>query len=90
MSEKVYREIVINWKHCELDIIFPSLHSFYSVDFSGVYEFSRTGQLLPILIGTTMEDPSGSGLQVPVLGAEKDKNSGKVRPSLFTSFYHCR
>ena len=44
----------------------------------GMYEYSRTGQLLPILIGTDMEDPSGSAQQVPVLGVEKEKSTGKV------------
>lgn len=46
-----------------------------------MYEFVRTGQLLPILIGTNMEDPGGSGLLVPVLGVEKDKLTGKVNNS---------
>lgn len=43
-----------------------------------MYEFSRTGQLLPILIGTEMEDLGGSGMNVPVLGVEKQKTTGKV------------
>ncbi|GFO26753.1 cytadherence high molecular weight protein 2 [Plakobranchus ocellatus] len=46
----------------------------------GMYEFTKTGQLLPILIGTTMLDPSGSGLDVPILGAERDIKSGRVVP----------
>ena len=46
----------------------------------GMYEFSRTGQLLPILIGTSMADPSGSEMDVPILGAERDKYTGHVRP----------
>ena len=45
-----------------------------------MYEHKRTGQLLPILIGVTMEDPSGSGQEVPVLGVEKDKTSGNMVP----------
>ena len=48
--------------------------------FSGMYEFGKTGQLLPILVGTSMPDPSGSGQEVPILGAEKDKNTGKIIP----------
>ena len=45
-----------------------------------MYQFSKTGQLLPILVGTTMEDPSGSGLEVPILGAEKDPSTGRIMP----------
>ena len=45
-----------------------------------MYEFTKTGQLLPILIGTTMLDPSGTGIDVPILGAEKDVKTGKVLP----------
>ena len=45
-----------------------------------MYEFPNTGQLLPILIGTTMQDPSGFELQVPILGAERDKLTGNIRP----------
>ena len=48
--------------------------------FPGMYEFTRTGQLLPILIGTTMEDASGTELQVPILGVERDRRSGAMRP----------
>ena len=44
-----------------------------------MYEYTRTGQLLPILVGTMMEDPSGSDMQVPILGADRDK-AGNVRP----------
>ncbi|CAH1789583.1 unnamed protein product [Owenia fusiformis] len=46
----------------------------------GMYEFTLTGQLLPVLIGTTMVDPDGSGQDVAILGAEKDRFSGKIRP----------
>lgn len=46
----------------------------------GMYEFFKTGQLLPILVGTTMLDPSGTEQQVPILGADKDKKTGNVRP----------
>lgn len=46
----------------------------------GMYEFERTGQLLPILVGTTMPDPAGTGLEVPILGAEADKATGNLRP----------
>ena len=45
-----------------------------------MYEFSKTGQLLPILIGTTMTDPSGSYQQVPILGVDIEKISGRVVP----------
>ena len=48
-----------------------------------MYEYTRTGQLLPILIGTDMEEIGGSGMQVPILGVEKDKQSGQVQ---YTSF----
>ena len=44
-----------------------------------MYEYTRTGQLLPILIGTNMEEIGGSGMQVPILGVEKDKQSGQVQ-----------
>jgi hypothetical protein len=46
----------------------------------GMYEFARTGQLLPILIGTTMTDPAGSGRDVPILSAEQEKMTGRIRP----------
>ena len=46
----------------------------------GMYEDQNTGQLLPILIGTTMQDPAGPEMDVPVLGAERDKATGAVRP----------
>lgn len=45
----------------------------------GLYEFSKTGQLLPILVGTTMEDAS-TGKQVPILGAEHSRSAGDVVP----------
>jgi len=45
-----------------------------------MYEFSKTGQLLPILVGTVMSDPAGSGQEVPILGAEKDKKTNNVIP----------
>ena len=45
-----------------------------------MYEFSKTGQLLPILVGTGMADPAGSGQEVPILGADRDTLSGKVVP----------
>ena len=45
-----------------------------------MYEFHRTGQLLPILIGTTMQDRCGTNTEVPILGAERDKQSGNVLP----------
>ena len=50
----------------------------YSYNAIGMYEYTRTGQLLPILIGTNMEEIGGSGMQVPILGVEKDKQSGQV------------
>ena len=46
----------------------------------GMYEFISTGQLLPILIGTDMIDPSGSGLSVPILAADRVRDSGAVIP----------
>ena len=46
----------------------------------GMYEFVSTGQLLPILVGTTMKDPSGSGLLVPILGVDRDKDTGNCFP----------
>ena len=45
-----------------------------------MYEDQSTGQLLPILIGMTMQDPGGMDMEVPVLGAERDKVTGSVRP----------
>ena len=51
----------------------------YSYNAVGMYEYTRTGQLLPILIGTNMEEIGGSGMQVPILGVEKDKQSGQVQ-----------
>ena len=45
-----------------------------------MYEFSKTGQLLPILVGTSMLDESGSGQEVPILGAEKHRETGKIVP----------
>ena len=44
----------------------------------GMYEFSSTGQLLPILIGTQMDDPSGQ--MVLILGAERDPETDSLRP----------
>ena len=49
-------------------------------DVSGMYEFYKTGQLLPILVGTTMSDTSGSGQEVPILGAERRPQTGKIVP----------
>lgn len=45
-----------------------------------MYEFSQTGELLPILIGTMMSDPAGSGQEVPILGAGHSKKTGRVVP----------
>lgn len=45
-----------------------------------MYEFSKTSQLLPILVGTKMTDPAGSGIEVPILGADCDKTTGRVIP----------
>jgi len=45
-----------------------------------MYEFTRTGQLLPILLGTSMDDAAGTDMLVPILGIEHDKQSGSVRP----------
>ena len=46
----------------------------------GMYEYVTTGQLLPILVGTSMKDPFGSGLDVPILGVEKDKSGEGIIP----------
>merc|ERR1712048_1446001 len=46
----------------------------------GMYEFTATGQLLPILVGMDMRDPSGSGLNVPILGVDRDKETGQIFP----------
>lgn len=46
----------------------------------GMYEFSATGQLLPILVGTTMRDPSGTDLDVPILGIDKNHETDTVIP----------
>ena len=46
----------------------------------GMYEYVTTGQLLPILVGTTMKDPFGSGLDVPILGVEKNKTDERLIP----------
>ena len=45
-----------------------------------MYEFTRTGQLLPILVGTSMEDSSGTDQQVPILSVELDRSTGKLVP----------
>ena len=41
-----------------------------------MYEHTATGQLLPILVGTTLED--SSGMTVPILGAAR--YGGQLRP----------
>ena len=46
----------------------------------GMYEFSATGQLLPILVGTSMRDSSGTDLEVPILGIEKDRDMDTMLP----------
>lgn len=48
--------------------------------FTGMYELGNSGQMLPILVGTTMTDRAGSGMEVPILGAEKSKLTGKIVP----------
>lgn len=45
-----------------------------------MYELNNSGQLLPILVGTPMPDLAGSGLEVPILGAERHRPTGKVLP----------
>ena len=45
-----------------------------------MYTDSKTGQLLPILVGTKMIDPAGSGQEVPILGATTDKKTGNTVP----------
>lgn len=47
--------------------------------FIGMYKEHKTGLLLPILIGSYMDDPAGGDLEVPILGSDKDK-SGAMRP----------
>ena len=44
-----------------------------------MYEDTRTGQLLPVLIGTTMLDKSGTDMEVPILEAQRDKD-GNIHP----------
>lgn len=46
----------------------------------GMYEFSATGQLLPILVGSTMRDPSGTDLEVPILGIDKNREMDTIIP----------
>ena len=46
----------------------------------GCMEFVATGQLLPLLIGTTMQDPAGSGLEVPILGVDRDPQTDTLIP----------
>ncbi|XP_064629300.1 uncharacterized protein LOC135488587 [Lineus longissimus] len=53
----------------------------------GLYEYTKTGQLLPILVGMTMDDPTGTGLELPILSAVRDRGSGQVLP-LATSVKH--
>ena len=38
------------------------------------------GQLLPILVGTKIPDPTGTDEDVPILGIDKNKFSGSIRP----------
>lgn len=45
-----------------------------------MYEDKQTGQLLPILIGTLMEDPAGTDLEVPIISVHRDPLSGKLLP----------
>lgn len=37
----------------------------------GWYDYAGTGKLLPLLIGTMMEDPGGSNFEVPILGCRR-------------------
>ena len=75
-------------KHCKCKsnehVIVTMVTSLYSdifgVFFSGMYTDSKTGQLLPILVGTKMIDPAGSGQEVPILGAATDKKTGNTVP----------
>lgn len=46
----------------------------------GMYEYISTGQLLPILVGAEMKDPSGSGLDVQILGVDREKETGNCFP----------
>ena len=46
----------------------------------GMYEDKATGQLLPLLVGMTMEDPAGTNLEVPILNVGRDKMAGKLLP----------
>lgn len=38
------------------------------------------GQLLPILVGTDIKDPAGSGHDVPILCIDKEKFTGNIKP----------
>ena len=46
----------------------------------GCMEFISTGQLLPLLVGTTMQDPSGSGMEVPILGVDRHPQTDGLIP----------
>ena len=43
-----------------------------------MYECERTGQLLPVLIGEKLQDPSGQ--LVPILGINRIKGQRTLRP----------
>lgn len=45
----------------------------------GMYEHAQTGQLLPILVGTTIRD-TATEMDVPILGVRRDKATGKIKP----------
>jgi hypothetical protein len=46
----------------------------------GCMEFISTGQLLPLLVGTTMQDPGGSGMEVPILGVDRHPETDSLIP----------
>ena len=46
----------------------------------GNMEHRATGQLLPLLIGGWIADPAGTGLEVPILDAVRDTESGLLVP----------
>ena len=60
--------------------LFLFFSKLYSLTLPGMFEHSSTGQLLPILVGTSMDDPSGTGQMVPILGAERDAETDNLKP----------
>ena len=46
----------------------------------GNMEHKPTGQLLPLLMGAWISDPAGTGVEVPILDAVRDTESGFLVP----------